>query len=121
MKKLLLLTIGIILLSCTTHDDNLKKIEEQHNRQLSIENKIQYKNVTINKVIKDLKEIQEQHTAYHYKFDVLNGKFRQQPNVYTETQYFLIYVDNTHEEVDRNTWLNYSKGDTIKKVIKVPI
>lgn len=65
---------------------------------------IEYKYVTTKKIIKDLKGVQEQHTDYHYKYDWLNGKFRQRPNIYTESQYYIIYNDNTHEEVNRDKW-----------------
>ena len=122
MKKyLLIIAATAILSSCTTHDNNINKIQSDHNKQLIAEKKIEYKTITITNIVKDLKEVTEQHTDYHYKYDILNDKFRQQPNVYTTTEYYVIYTNNTHEEVDRNTWLNLSKGDTIKKYQKIPI
>lgn len=69
----------------------------------------------VKKVVRKLKSIQEQHTDYNYKYDWLNGRFRQQPNIYTKTKYFIIYTDNTVEETDERNFLVLDEGDTLQR------
>lgn len=101
MKILNLLIISLIVLSCEVKQDVPKTKEPT------------CKEIRTSKVIKDTKEHQEQYTDYEYKYDIWNGKFRQQPNIHTDTKYFLIFTDNTHKEVVFNDFLSYSKGDTL--------
>ncbi len=126
MKNILLIAIvGLLISSCSTGSEQLKVNKEPPKQTTWKIDK--YKDVVYYKVIKDLKEIQEQHTSSKTKVNwaqtVWNGDLKTTviPNVYTETKYYVIYTDKTHDEVSRDTWLSYSKGDSIKKVTKVLI
>lgn len=72
-----------------------------------------FKTVVYYKYIKDLKEISETKTSYKYKFNMWKGNFYQQPDVHTLTTYYVIYTDHTKDEVSKDTWLTYSKGDSV--------
>lgn len=61
-----------------------------------------------------MKQVQETKTDYHYKYNVWHGKFDQVPDVKTVSKYFVIYDDHSHDEVSRDEWLNYSKGDSMR-------
>ena len=106
MKSILLLAIlSLFTASCTESNTNVP------NQPQSIVKppEIKYKTITITKVIKDLKEVQEQHTSYHTKLNVAQTlwdgdvKTAVVPDVSTSTSYYVIYTDKTHDEVDRNT------------------
>lgn len=71
------------------------------------------KTVTYYKHIKDLKEVQELRTDYKYKYNIWHNKIDQVPDVSTHSKYFVIYTDHSHDEVSRDSWLNYSIGDSV--------
>jgi len=73
----------------------------------------EFKTVVYYKHIKDLKEISETKTSYKYKFNFWKGDFYHQPDIHTLTTYYVIYTDHTKDEVSKNTWLTYSKGDSV--------
>lgn len=121
MKKITLLGLACIAFCSCSRPPKIENQlavndwEEHQSPGLNEVKQINYRDTTYTKVIKDLKEVQETRTDYHYKYDWLNSKFRQQPKISAETQYFVIYTDFSHEEVNRDTWLSYSKGDSIRK------
>jgi len=104
MKKLILASAVIItLLSC-------KKPTQE------IQPTIQVVTDTIEnfRIVKHIKEDTETKTSYHYKYDWLNGKFRQQPKISSETKYYIIFTDGSMEETTKEKGMFYEKGDTIK-------
>lgn len=124
MKSILLL--AILSLFTTSCEERAPYVPPQQQNVVKPP-EINYKTITITKVIKDLKEVQEQHTSYHTKLNVAQTlwdgdvKTAVVPDISTTTSYYVIYTDKTHDEVDRNTWLNYSKGDTIIKYKQIKL
>lgn len=124
MKSILLLAIlSLFTASCEESNTNIPT----QSQSVIKTPEIKYKTITITKVIKDLKEVQEQHTSYHTELNVAQTlwdgdvKTAVVPDISTTTSYYVIYTDKTHDEVDRNTWLNYSKGDTIIKYKQIKL
>jgi len=117
MKKIIVIIALIGLTACESESER----KPQTPVNIYPVKQVEYKTVSYKKAIKDLKEVQEQYTDYHYKYDVWNGKFRQQPNVYTKSNYYVIYTDGSHEEISRDKWLGFSKGDSVTFVKQVPI
>ncbi len=110
MKKLLLFSLICLLFSCSSEPT------------IKIPEKVQqFRTATYYKVVKSIKEKNEQTTDYEYKYDWLNGKFRQQPNISSKTKYFAIYTDGTYEEVSMSQSVILSVGDTVSKIVRVPI
>jgi hypothetical protein len=103
MKKLLLIFFAIFLFSCS----DAPVVSPQPLKQFRVE--------TYYKVIKGIKEKSEQETSYHYKYDWLNGKFRQQPNIHSETKYYAIFTDGTYDEISMSQSITLSVGDSIQK------
>ena len=105
MGKYILLLL-LLVVACKEEQNQVtpQTVVEQPKREL----------VEITTTIKNTKEISKQVTDYEYQYDWLNGKFRQQPNVHTETKYFLIYANGVIDEVPQDKYLFYQKGDTIK-------
>lgn len=66
------------------------------------------------RVVKTIKEVNETRTGYTYKYDLLNGKFRQQPTVNSEMKYFIVFTNGDIEETTKEKGMFYDKGDTIK-------
>jgi len=105
MKKVLLSVLSAgIMFSCEEKKQSFpsqipKKCETRDNK----------------KVVKHLKEHQEVETDYHYKYDVWNGKFRQQPNTHSTQKYFVVFTDGTHEETNFDTFVTLAEGDTINR------
>lgn len=110
MKNKIIIALMLALVACTNESNKVA----QAPAKIPV-----YKNVTTVKVVKKLKEVTETHTDYDYKYDWVNGKLKQQPNVYTTTEYFVIYTDNTKDLVQKDQFILLDKGDTIKKVSRV--
>lgn len=125
MKKLTLLLaiISLFTLSC---EEN-KTITPPQELTIIKKPEIKYKTVITNKIIKDLKEIQEQSTSYHNEVNLTQSiwdgdlKTNTVPNIHTTTTYYIIYTDHTTEETSKQVWLTCSKGDTIKKYNRIAI
>ena len=66
------------------------------------------------RIVKSVKVDNETSTSYHYKYDWLHGKFRQQPRIESETKYYIVYKDGGIEETTKEKGMFYEKGDTIK-------
>lgn len=66
------------------------------------------------RIVKSVKTDNQTSTSYHYKYDWLNNKLRQQPKVESETKYYIIYTDGSIEETTKEKGMFYEKGDTIK-------
>lgn len=64
-------------------------------------------------IVKAVKENNVTSTDYEYKWDVWNGKLRQQPVVTSEMKYYIIYTDGTNVETTKDKGMFYTKGDTI--------
>lgn len=105
MKTKILLLIVILLISCkqpvTTEISTAQTVT------------IVKDSTKIVKIVKDLKEEVDQNTDYHYKYDWLNGKFRQQPRVYTTNKYYCIYTDGSYEKITKDRYFFLTKGDTV--------
>lgn len=108
-----ILVLGILLAGCEekkSYRDEIPSMVQQ-NRQEPV--KHHYKSVTMYKHVKDLKQSEETHTSYKYKYNIWKGNFYHQPNVQSETHYFVVWDNHTHSEVSQNEWLNYSIGDSV--------
>lgn len=121
MKKLLILfTLMISMFSCTETEQKAPIVRLP-------ERQVEYRNVSYTLIVKDLKEVTQQvtntETKVNWTQSIWQGDLKTQlvPNIHTVTHYYVIYTNNTNEEIDYNTWLNYSKGDTITKWHKIPI
>lgn len=114
MKKILL-ALALMSLTFTSCEEPQKSVAQQE----EIRPPMQHRDTVYIKIIKDLKEVQEAHTDYHTKLNVVQSiwdgdvKTSVVPDVSTKTTYFIVFNDGTHMETSRDNWLNYSKGDTI--------
>lgn len=93
----------------------IDKVEEN-----TVKPVVNYEYKTIYKVVKTTKEVTKQQTDYTYKYDWLNGKFRQQPDISTTTNYFVGYTDGSVEQITLEKFLFYKPGDTASITIKIP-
>jgi hypothetical protein len=66
------------------------------------------------RIVKSVKVDNQTSTSYHYKYDWLHSKFRQQPRIESETKYYIVYKDGGIEETTKEKGMFYEKGDTIK-------
>lgn len=108
MKKLFLtLVLSISLFSCK--EETIKPTSETKTVVHVVTDTIEHF-----RIVKNIKEQNETSTSYHYKYDWLNGKFRQQPKIESETKYYIIYTDGTTQETTKEKGMFYDKGDTIK-------
>lgn len=116
--ELLIRTIPVILIftliiyivkRCSTDNDY---------KSVKIDNKTEIKDSILSiKYVKDLKVINETKTTYNYNYDILLGEFIKVPKVESDNKYYLIFTDNSIEEVNKDVWLTTEKGDTIKKYL----
>lgn len=112
MKKLILLVIiSLFTVSCTSNDTSIPKVTQDSLKT----SKNKPRKVLVVKVIKDFKETHDIVTDYKYVLNPLGRDlFKKVPNVYSVDKYYLIYTDHTIDEVSKNSYLAYSKGDTVK-------
>jgi len=112
MKKqksfLLIFLSSIFILSCQESENKTKEYE--------IPKVERFVTDTIEdiKIVKSIKEVNETSTGYEYKYDWLNGKFRQQPTVNSEMRYYIVFTNGQIEETTKNKGMFYSQGDTVK-------
>jgi hypothetical protein len=59
------------------------------------------------RIVKSVKVDNETSTSYHYKYDWLHGKFRQQPRIESETKYYIVYKDGGIEETTKEKGMFY--------------
>jgi outer membrane lipoprotein-sorting protein len=114
MKRILiLLVMSLFVFSCTSNDT--VKTEE------SKEHKYTYKTEKYYKVVKSTRESSHEETDYHYKYDWWNGKFRQQPDVHTEKEFYITYTDGEIQECSEHDYMFFEKGDTVWLSRQVPV
>lgn len=99
---------SFLFLSCNEHKNNMTEYKSPVVEK-SITDTIQDI-----RIVKSIKEVNETSTGYEYKFDWLNGKFRQQPTVNSEMKYYIVFTNGEIEETTKQKGMFYSQGDTIK-------
>lgn len=108
MKKLILsISVATLLFSC----------KQQPQEQLTKSNyqpPLIIDTVENIKIVKSTKQTNSTSTSYRYKYDFLNGKIRHQPQVSSETKYYIVYTDGTIEETTQQNGMFLEKGDTVK-------
>jgi hypothetical protein len=95
----------------------IKNDQENYDRMIENvkpDNEVYSDTVETYRIVKNVKEVNSTSTSYHYKYDWVNGKFRQQPRIESKTEYFVIYTDGFSEQVSKEKGLFYEKGDTVK-------
>jgi hypothetical protein len=108
MKKLLLSTLVLFfLISCK--EEPQQQVTKSNYKAPVITDTIEHF-----RIVKNVKQDNETSTSYHYRYDWLSGKFRQQPRIQSETKYYIIYTDGTSEETTKRKGMFYEKGDTVK-------
>ncbi len=100
MKHILLIMLAIFIFSCE------KKTEYE---SAVVEASKPLRAVTTVKIVKAKNQAEE--TSYEYKYDWMNSKFRQQPNV--KTVFYIVYKSGDYEAVDVGKYSNTNVGDTI--------
>lgn len=105
----ILMLLVLQLYSCQNRVNTIT--QEEANKQIDYKPLAAYTE-TYYKIVKSVKSISKQKTDYSYKFDWLNGKFRQQPNVYTKNKYYLVFTDGTSQEITMEQSVIYEKGDS---------